>query len=115
MADGRQSEDYLQALAIYDSIFPRYQSAEPQIRRVEEFPGLEAERRSFASDHGQKLALIRPSAMSWTRSCSRMWQRFSTRHAADRVDDRKFYQKRRKAPGFIHVDISRARRICVSN
>ena len=30
MADGRQSEDYLQALAIYDSIFPRYQSAEPQ-------------------------------------------------------------------------------------
>ena len=53
MADGRQSEDYLQALAIYDSIFPRYQSAEPQIRRVEEFPGLEAERRSFASDHGQ--------------------------------------------------------------
>ena len=25
------------------------------------------------------------------------------------------YQKRRKAPGFIHGDISRARRICVSN
>ena len=26
-----------------------------------------------------------------------------------------YYQKRRKAPGFIHGDISRARRICVSN
>ena len=56
MADGGQSEKYLQALAIYDSIFPRYQSVEPQIRRVEEFPGLEVERRSFASNHGQNLA-----------------------------------------------------------
>lgn len=31
--DGK-STDFLQALAIYDSIFPRYQSVEPQIRRL---------------------------------------------------------------------------------
>ena len=55
MADGGQSEDYLQALAIYDSLFPRYQSVEPQIHRVEEFPGLEVKNCWFASNHGQKL------------------------------------------------------------
>ena len=50
------AEDYLQALAIYDSIFPRVQSIEPQIRRLEEFQGLEVKNCSFSSDHGRKLA-----------------------------------------------------------
>ena len=56
MADGGTAGDFSRAQAIYDSIFPRIQSREPQIRRLEEFPGLEREERYFCSNQGQKLA-----------------------------------------------------------
>ena len=49
-------EAYSKALSIYDSIFVRYQSVEPQIRTVDEFKGLEVQECSFLSDRGQRLA-----------------------------------------------------------
>lgn len=54
--ENRKSADFLQALALYDSIFPRYQSVEPQIRRVSEFPGLVCEKGSFYSNQGQRIS-----------------------------------------------------------
>ena len=51
-----KSADFLQACALYDSIFPRYQSVEPQIRRLSEFPGLVCEKGKFHSNQGQKLS-----------------------------------------------------------
>ena len=50
------TEAYSKALAIYNSIFVRYQSVEPQLRTVDEFKDLEVQECSFLSDHGQKLA-----------------------------------------------------------
>jgi dipeptidyl aminopeptidase/acylaminoacyl peptidase len=50
------TDGYAKALSIYNSIFVRYQSVEPQIRTIDEFKGLEVQERSFLSDRGQKLA-----------------------------------------------------------
>ena len=44
------------AAAGYKLFFAREQSREPLLRKVDEFPGLQADRFTFSSDRGQKLA-----------------------------------------------------------
>ena len=41
---------------LYDNTYSRKQTAEPQLRTISEFPGLEQKEVSFTSDKGQKLA-----------------------------------------------------------